>query len=125
MSTQLSESIQKRAVSHMSELIGQTMEEEIFGLNSMVPDLKEQLPRIFSDSVVTSVMSIMGDAAGEALIRYIGEDKLTKPTLVYDSLDSFLHDGSAVVKGAILEEFRVKIHKLYKVATDMTPERRY
>ena len=109
----------------MSELIGQTMEEEIFGLNSMVPDLKEQLPRIFSDSVVTSVMSIMGDAAGEALIRHIGEDKLTKPTLVYDSLDSFLHEGSAVVKGAILEEFRVKIHKLYKVATDLTPERRY
>lgn len=121
MSVVMSEALQKKAVSHMSDLIGQTMEEEIFSLNSLVPDLMEQLPVIFSESVINSVTSILGDATAEALIRHIGEDKLGSPAKVYESLDSFLQGGSGVLKGAILEEFRVKVHKLFKMTMDLTP----
>ncbi|HZW85440.1 MAG TPA: hypothetical protein VFE91_06025 [Nitrososphaerales archaeon] len=123
MSVVMSEALQKRAVRHMSELIGQTMEEEIFSLNSLVPDLMEQLPAIFSESVINSVTSIMGDATGETLIRYIGEEKLRSPTKVYESLDTYLQGGAGVLKGAILEEFRVKIHKLFRMTVDLTPYR--
>ena len=118
----MTEALQKKAVSRKSELIGQTMEEEIFSLNAMVPNLLQELPRIFADSVVGAITGIMGDVTGEALIRSIGEEKLKSPTKVYDSLDSTLLGGSSVLKAAILEEFRVKIHTMYKMTTDRTPD---
>jgi hypothetical protein len=118
MSVVMSAALQRKAVKHMSRLIAQTMDEEIMNLNAFMPDLTKRLPSIFADSVLNSFSSILGEATGEALVRFIGEDNLESPSEVYDRLDEYLQGGSELVKGAILEEFRVRIHKLYKMATN-------
>src|SRR5215831_17851196 len=122
MSTVMTASVQKRAMRHISGLIAETMEEEIFALNSIEPKLTKQLPSIFADSVVRSASSILGEATGEALIRRIGEDKLKNPASVYQSLDEFLQGGADFLKGAIREEFRVRVHKLYRMTLELARE---
>jgi hypothetical protein len=117
----MSASLQKKAASRISELIGQTLEEEIFIVNSLAPDMVARLPSLFSDSVVDSVTSILGESAGEALIRSIGEERLMSPEETYASLDSMLHGGSEILKSAIREDFRVRVHRLYKMTLDMAP----
>lgn len=113
--------IQKKAVSRMAELIGQTLEEELFTLHTITPSLVRELPSLFSESVVTSVTSILGEDSGDALIRGIGDECLADPTEVYEKLDSLLQDGSEILKAAIREEFRVKVHRLHKMTMDMAP----
>jgi hypothetical protein len=114
-------SIQKKAVNRITELIGQTLEEELFTLHVLLPSLVEELSSLFSESVFTSVTSILGEDLGEALIRGIGDESLVDPAKTYERLDSLLQDGSEILKAAIREEFRVKVHRLYKMTMDMAP----
>lgn len=113
--------LQKKAMGRISELVGQTLEAEIFTLNSLAPEVVAQLPSLFSDSVIDSVTSILGESSGDALIRRIGEERLMSPEETYESLDSVLHDGSETLKAAIREDFRVRVHRLYKMTMDMAP----
>jgi hypothetical protein len=115
----LNAAAQRKALSHMSDLIGQTMEEEILNLNLLLADLNERLPLLFADSVMDSLSTILGDATAETLIRHIGEDYLQDPSRVYAGLDEFLRGGSEFLKWAIQEELRVKVHKLYMLANQM------
>jgi fructose/tagatose bisphosphate aldolase len=121
MPAQMSASLQKKAATRISELIGQTLEEEIFTVNSLAPEMVARLPSLFSDSVVDSVTNILGESSGEALIRSIGEERLMSPEETYEKLDSVLHGGSEILKSAIREDFRVRVHRLYKMTLDMAP----
>jgi hypothetical protein len=111
--------IQKKAVNRTTEPTDQTLEEELFTLHTLTPGLVEKIPSLFSESVVTSVMGILGENPGEALIRGIGDESLVDPTEAYERLDSLLQGGSEILKAAIREEFRVKVHRLYKMTMDM------
>ena len=106
--------VEVKAVQRISELIGQTLEEEIFILNSLDPSIVKRLPTLFSDSVVDSLTIILGASSGEALIRCIGEMRLQSPAEVYKSLDAALRGGAEILKSAIREDFRVRIHRLCK-----------
>jgi len=114
--TQLaSATFRKKAVTRISELIGQTLEEEILTLDSLEPDMMARLPSLFSRSVIDSLISILGESSGEALIRRIGDERLMSPAEVYESLDKVLRSGSEILKVAIREDFRVRVHRLYKM----------
>ena len=113
--------LQRKAAFRITNLIGQTLEEEVFTIHSIAPDTVRRIPSLFSESVVDSVTSILGPDSGEALIRSIGDESLLEPSLVYEKLDSVLHDGSEILKAAIREEFRVKVHRLYELALGMAP----
>lgn len=115
----MSTAIQKRAVSRISELIGQTLEEEILTVNSLSQGMVARLPSLFSDSVVDSVTNILGEGPGEALIRAIGEERLMSPEETYESLDSVFHGGSEILKAAVSEDFRVRVHRFYKMILEM------
>jgi len=113
--------LQKKAAMRISELIGQTLEEEILTVSSLAPDMIARLPSLFSDSVVDSVTNILGDGPGEALVRSIGEECLMSPEETYERLDSVFHAGSEILKSAIREDFRVRVHRLYMIALDIAP----
>lgn len=121
MSATISAALQEKAMGRITKLIGQTLEEEIFTLHSLLPDMVARLPSLFSESVIDSMTSILGESSGEALIRRIGDESLLNPTEVYETLDSVFQDGSKILKAAIREEFRVKVHGLYKMIIDMAP----
>ena len=112
---------QKKAASRITTMIGQTLEEEVFTLHSMDPGATTRLPGLFSESVVDSMIDILGEDSGEALLRSIGDENLSDPTETYRRLDSVLMDGSEIMKAAIREEFRVKVHRLYELALGMAP----
>jgi len=109
----------KRAADRISDLIGQTLDEEILTVNSLAPDMIARLPSLFSDSVVDSVTDILGENSGEALVRSIGEESLRIPEKTYERLDAMLHNGSEVLKAAIREDFRVRLHRLYTMVLDL------
>jgi len=116
-----STAFQRKAMSRISELIGQTLEEEILTVNSLAPGMVARLPLLFSDSVIDSVTNILGENSGEALIRSIGEERLMSPEETYESIDSVLRGGSEILKAAIREDFRVRVHRLYTMTIDMAP----
>jgi hypothetical protein len=121
MAATISASLQKKAASRITALIGQTLEEEVFSLYSVSPEAVARIPSLFSESVVDTITSILGDDPGEALIRSIGDENLHEPSFVYSKLDSVLQDGSEILKAAIREEFRVKVHQLYEIVLGMAP----
>ena len=114
---------QKKAVNRISELIGRTLDEEILTVDSLAPDMIALLPLLFSDSVVDSVINILGENSGEALLRNIGEESLRSPESTYESLDALFHNGSEVLKAAIREDFRVRLHRLCMMVLDLAPSR--
>jgi len=93
-----------------------TLEEEIFSLQEVAPGILDHLPRLFAEAVVDSATKVLGTATGEALIRRIGDRRLKDPAQVYSRLDSFLMGGSDEMKHSIDQEFRRRVHGLYKQA---------
>ena len=118
MAVATSATLQKKAESRISELICQTLEEEILSVNFLAPDVVSQFPSLFSDSVIDSVTNILGENSSEALIRSLGEERLMSPEETYEGLDSVFHNGSEILKAAIREDFRVRVHRLYSVMLD-------
>jgi len=93
-----------------------TLEEEILSLREVVPEALEHLPGLFAESVVDSAARVLGAATGEALVRFIGDSRLKDPAQVYSRLDSFLMGGSDEMKRSIDNEFRRRVHGLYRLA---------
>jgi hypothetical protein len=105
--------VQRRALSRMSALIRKSLEEELLALDALAPDCIRQLPRIFELAVMDSLTNILGEGEAIALSKLVGKSGLGEPNRVYTQLDLFLREGSGILKGAIQEEFRVKVHELY------------
>jgi hypothetical protein len=93
-----------------------TLEEEILSLQEVAPETLDHLPRLFAEAVVDSATKVLGAATGEALIRWIGDRRLRDPVQVYSRLDSFLMGGSDEMKHSIDQEFRRRVHGLYRLA---------
>jgi hypothetical protein len=102
---------------------GLTLEAEILSLYSLAPDTVEQLPALFSESVVKSCTSVLGEASGEALVRRIGDSRLQSPYQVYTRIDSFLSKGADILKEAIRNGFRERVHRLYRVVMNLEARR--
>ena len=100
-----------------------TLEEEVFSLREVAPETLKQLPDLFAASVVDSAMKVLGEATGEALIRCIGDSRLKAPVEVYARRDSFLMGGSGEMKKAIVEAFRGRAHRVYKLTMEVAATR--
>jgi hypothetical protein len=117
----VSAALRKRATDRITELVGQTLEEEVRTMDVLAPEVLARLPIIFGDSVMDSLMSILGEESGEALIRIVGDVRFMTPEEAYESLDEIFHSGSEILKAAIREELRVRVHRLYKETVGMAP----
>lgn len=91
----------------------------MFSLRALAPEVLDQLPLLFAQSVVESATRILGETTGEALVRFIGDSKLRDPGQVYSCLDSFLFGGSDEMKKAIVMTFSDRVHRLYKVTVEV------
>ncbi len=105
--------LRRPAVSQLS------LEEEVFSLRTLAPETLNQLPTLFAESVVASAARVLGETTGEAFIRCIGDNRLKEPLEVYSRLDSFLLGGSEEMKKAIVQAFRNRVHRLYRLTLEV------
>ena len=96
-----------------------TLEEEVFSLREVAPEALKQLPELFAESVVDSAIKVLGEATGEALVRCIGDSRLRDPNEVYSRLEHFLLGGSEEMKDAIIEAFKARVHRVYKLTMEV------
>ena len=96
-----------------------TLEEEVFSLREVAPEALKQLPELFAESVVDSAIKVLGEATGEALVRCIGDGRLRDPNEVYSRLEHFLLGGSEEMKDAIIEAFKARVHRVYKLTMEV------
>ena len=90
----------------------QTLEEELFTLRALAPDMIEDLPSVFKEAVTDSLTSILGEDKARAFLMLIAETEFASPSIVFGALDSILHEGSQILKDAIVKEFRANVHLL-------------
>lgn len=96
-----------------------TLEEEVLSLKELAPYTLNQLPALYAESVVFAATKVLGETTGEAFIRCIGDSMLRDPAEVCQKLDSFLLGGSGPIKEAITDEFRNRVHRLYRLTVQV------
>ena len=100
-----------------------TTEEVLFTLNVLDPYLAEDVHSLFSEAVTDSLANVLEESGARALMRLIGKPDFESPSEVYEVLDSILHEGSEVLKTAIVEEFRANLQLLWeKLERDLTAD---
>jgi len=72
----------------------------------------EDLHSLFKEAVTDSLTSILGEDEARALVMLIAESEFESPSVVFAALDSILHEGSHILKDAVVEEFRANVHLL-------------
>ncbi len=110
---------QRSALRKRSDNSHLSLEEEVLSLHAIAPSTLSQLPVLFAESVVDSASKILGEATGEALLRYIGDSELRDPEAVYSRLNSFLRGGSDDMRRAIAKTFTSKVHTLYLITIEI------
>jgi hypothetical protein len=90
----------------------QTIEEDSLSLQVLAPDMVEDLHSLFEEAVTDSLARILGENEARVLTRQIAGTDFESPYSVFRALDSILHEGSRILKDAIVEEFRVNVHML-------------
>jgi len=89
------------------------VESELLTINAAAPDVLD-LPALFSSAVTDAISNILDDSTAKALEVYIGKANMGDPSAVLASLEALLDQGAPILKGAIAEEFRSKVHSLYE-----------
>ena len=89
-----------------------TVEEELLTLQALEPKLAEDLPLLFEEAVTDSLMNILGESEGRALVVLIGEANFASPAKVFQVLDAFFQDASSILKDVIAREFHANVHLL-------------
>jgi hypothetical protein len=72
----------------------------------------EDLHSLFKEAVTDSFTNILGENEARALVMLIAGTEFESPPVVFAALDSILHEGSRILKDAIVEEFRANVHLL-------------
>jgi hypothetical protein len=90
----------------------QTLEEELLILQALEPDAIEDLHSLFKEAVTDSFTSILGEDEARALVVLMAEIEFESPSVVFAALDSIFHEGSKILRGAIIEEFQASVHLL-------------
>jgi len=78
--------------------------------------MMEDLHSLFNEAMTDSLAAILGEDEARALVMLIAETEFKSPSVVYAALDSILHEGSKILKDAIVEEFRANVHLLLEKA---------
>jgi len=89
------------------------VESELLAIHAAAPETID-LPGMFTAAVTDAMSNILDESTAKALEVYIGKTNLGDPKAVFSSLDALLDQGAHIVKGAIIEEFRSKVHWLYE-----------
>jgi len=99
----------------------QTVEEELLELEALIPDIAEVWNPLFKEAVTDSIANLLDENEARALVILISSSGFESPAEVYEELDSILCSGSEIVKGAIFEEFRAKVHLLLEKVKKVMP----
>lgn len=92
--------------------VKQAMEEELFTLEALAPDMIEDLHPLFKEAVIDSLTSILGENGARAVVVLAAGTNFESPSGVYEALDSIFQEGSQFLRRAIVKEFRTSLHLL-------------
>jgi len=85
---------------------------ELMSIESLAPQCLD-MGELFGGAVSNALSNILDGSTSKALEECIGKSNLQHPELVFETLDEILGHGSKIVKGAINEEFKQRVHSLY------------
>ncbi len=88
------------------------LEAEISSIRAVAPKALEA-DELFTAAVTDALSNILDKSTAMALEIYVGKASLGDPDAVFASLDQILGRGAQIVKGAISEEFRLRVHRLH------------
>ncbi len=88
------------------------LEAEMSSIRAVAPKALE-VDELFTAAVTDALSNILDKSTAMALEIYVGKASLGDPDAVFASLDQILGRGAQIVKGAISEEFRLRVHRLY------------
>ena len=108
----------------------QTIEEDLLSLQSLTPDMVEDLHSLFKEAVIDSFANTLGRNEARALMRLMARTDFENPPEVFMALDSILKEGSQILRDAIVEAFRGNMHLLVekterKIAQFVGPTKSY
>jgi hypothetical protein len=90
----------------------QTVEEELLTLQTLAPDTIEDLYHVFEETVIDSLVRILGENGATAAVILMAETNFESPSGVFAALDSIFQEGSQFLRRTIVEEFRASLHLL-------------
>lgn len=102
--------VETRALDYIARRVRTSLEEDIITLHSMAPDSTVELRSIFKEATLDASTNILDESTAQALMFHIREANLGSQYEIMAYLDSLLRDGSAIMKAAIMAEFRAKVH---------------
>ncbi len=101
-----------QVVSNFSPRGNGELEAELSSIRAVAPKALE-VEELFTAAVTDALSNILDKSTAMALEIYVGKASLADPDAVFASLDQILGRGAQIVKGAISEEFRLRVHRLY------------
>lgn len=100
----------------MPKLARDNLEEEVFTLRTLAPEVIDRLPEIFEVAADDALENILGESGAAAVKVYIGKDNFRSPASLFEGLESLFHEGTEVLEKAITHEFSLKLHDQFQTA---------
>jgi len=103
--------VETKALDYIACRAETSLEEDILALKSMVPDPAGDLRSIFKEAAMDASVNILDESTATALMFHIQGVRMESQYEIMAYLDLLLRDGAAVLKAAIMAEFRVRVHE--------------
>jgi hypothetical protein len=90
----------------------QTVEEDLFTLNVMAPDLLEQVPVLFEETVRGSLTYMLGARESRSMLEWFRAKELTDRHGVFARLASVYGERASPLQNMIDRVFGMRVHEL-------------
>lgn len=90
----------------------ETLEEEIFSINAIAPELLEHLPGLFEEAVRGSLTSMLGNTESKSVLASLSHVGLGNRLEVFRSLNSAYGHRASPLQKAVDRSFQALVHGL-------------
>jgi hypothetical protein len=119
------------AAESLGVLSGRGIEEELFALQSVAPEEISSLPRVFKESVLSSVNDMFDSRNAGSVMALLKGTDLGDQGAVFAALESLPYRRNIFLKRGISMEFQARVRNLVKkavgfqLATDVSMTSRF
>jgi hypothetical protein len=103
----------RRETSALADEAGiETVEEDLFSLNAIAPDLLEHVPALFEETVRGSLSYMLGARESKKLLDWFRADELRNRDGVFSRLASVYGERASPLQIMIDRAFGIRVHHL-------------
>jgi hypothetical protein len=92
----------------------QSVEQDLFALNAIAPDLLEQVPVIFEATVRESLAYMLGSKESRGVLAWFLDNELASRQWVFARLASLYGDRASTLQNMIDRVFGMRVHDLLR-----------